>query len=121
MAAILRELAEPLEYKKRAAMITTKAEIEALLLQNKDFIRSLGVERIGVFGSFASGNQTGASDIDFMVVFAPGRKSFRSFMDLADFLEERAGRRIELLTPESLAEHVRGKIMAQVFYVPLAA
>lgn len=102
-------------------MIQTKLELNQFLNDHADEIRAFGVERLSVFGSFARGDQTAASDIDFMVVFAPGKKNFRNFMGLADFLEDQAGRRIELLTPESLAEHVRAKILAQVSYVPLAA
>ena len=102
-------------------MIETKAQLQEFLTANANKIRAFGVEQIGVFGSFARSEQDSQSDIDFMVVFSPGEKTFRHFMDLADFLEEHAGRRIELLTPESLAEHVRSKILAQVEYVQLAA
>lgn len=79
------------------------------------------MRQIGVFGSFARGDQTDASDIDFMVEFEPGRKTWANFMDLADFLEAHAGRRIELLTPQTLGDRVRDKILAQVEYVDLAA
>lgn len=99
-------------------MIQTKHELTQFLIDHADEIRAFGVERLGVFGSFARGDQTAASDIDFMVVFASGKKKFRSFMALADFLEESAGRRIELLTPESLNPRNRDQILAQVEYVP---
>lgn len=102
-------------------MIETKEQLREFLTANADKIRAFGVERIGVFGSFARGDQTPASDIDFMVVFQPGQKTWHHFSDLYDFLEEHAGRRVELLTPESLKERKRDRILAQVEYVPLAA
>lgn len=103
------------------AVIATKDQLQQFLREHAEEIQRFGVERIGVFGSFARGEQTVDSDIDFMVVFAPGRKSFRNFMDLADYLEEHVGRRIEVLTPEALTERSRDRILAQVEYVPFAA
>jgi predicted nucleotidyltransferase len=102
-------------------MIETRRDLERLLHTHTDAIRAFGVERIGVFGSFAREEQTPASDIDLMVVFAPGKKTYRNFIRLAYYLEDLAGRRIELLTPEALSEHIRDKVLRQVEYVPLAA
>lgn len=81
----------------------------------------MGVRRIGVFGSFARGDQTFASDVDLLVEFAAGRKTYRNFIDLAYFVQDHLGRRVELVTPEALSGHVREKILAQVEYVPFAA
>ncbi len=102
-------------------MIQTKEELKRFLIGHADAILAFGVERIGVFGSFSRGEQTNDSDIDFMVVFKPGQKTWDNFIHLAYFLEDHAGRRIELLTPESLRDQKREKILAQVEYVPLAA
>ena len=102
-------------------MIANKHELRRFLTSQAQVLRSYGVRQIGVFGSFARGDQTEASDIDFMVEFEPGRKTWANFMDLADFLESHAGRRIELLTPQALGDRVRDKILAQVEYVDLAA
>ncbi len=103
-------------------MIATKREFEALLNAHADRLRVFGVERIGVFGSFARDDQTAESDIDVMAVFHSGQETFRNFMDLADFLEEHTGRRIDLLTPHSLSPRVQSRILSQVEYVvPRAA
>lgn len=103
-------------------MITTKRELERFLIDHAEGIRAFGVERLGVFGSFARGDQTMDSDIDFMVEFQPGQKSFRNFMDLANYLEDHVGRRIELVTPEGLSDRAREKILAKVEYLlPVAA
>jgi predicted nucleotidyltransferase len=55
-----------------------------------------------VFGSFARGEPSDDSDVDILVEFEPGRKSFDNFLNLAEFLEELFGRKVDLLTPESL-------------------
>ncbi len=43
-------------------------------------------------------------------------KTFRSFMDLAFFLEDIFGRKVDLLTPEALSPHLGPKILAEVEY-----
>ncbi len=101
--------------------VDTRRELDELLNTHASRIREFGVEQIGVFGSFARGEQTDTSDIDLMVVFAPGKKTYRNFIDLAYFLEDNAGRRIELLTPEALSDRIRDRVLSQVDYVPLAA
>jgi predicted nucleotidyltransferase len=44
--------------------IPTKEEIMQHILTQRENIASLGVVRIGLFGSFARGEQTSSSDID---------------------------------------------------------
>lgn len=66
-------------------------------------IRAFGIDRISVFGSFARDTQIKpSSDIDLILDFAPGKKSFDNLVDLGDFLENLLGRKVELLTRESL-------------------
>lgn len=98
-------------------MIATKRELEALLKAHADRLRAYGIERIGVFGSFARGEQNADSDLDIMAVFRPGQETFRNFMDLADFLESQTGRRVDLLTPNSLSARLKDRILSQVEYV----
>jgi len=89
------------------------------VLQNEERrIRGLGVRRLGLFGSFRRGDQRPDSDVDLLVEFEPGRKTFDSFMDLAFFLESLLGRRVELVTPESLSPYIGPRILREVQYVP---
>ncbi|NLV45641.1 MAG: nucleotidyltransferase family protein [Candidatus Hydrogenedentes bacterium] len=102
-------------------MIGTKTDIVNTLRQHEEHLRSLGVARIGLFGSFLHGEQREDSDIDLLVEFVPGRKSFDTFMELSFFLDEVLERRIELVTPESLSPYLAPHILQEVEYVPLAA
>ena len=43
-----------------------------------------GVKRIGIFGSFARGEQTRKSDIDVIIEFIPGHETFKNFIHLVD-------------------------------------
>ena len=96
--------------------IRNKSELFDQLLKHKATLDQLGVKRCGVFGSFARGEQTNQSDVDMLVEFEPGSKSFDNFMQLAFFLEETLGRKVELLTPESLSPYIGPHILREVEY-----
>ena len=102
-------------------MIKTKQDILDVLDQNRSHLRALGVSRIGLFGSFLRGEQRLDSDIDLLVEFDPGQKTFDSFMELSFFLEEVLQHRIELVTVESLSPYIGPHILKEVEYVALAA
>jgi uncharacterized protein len=82
--------------------VRTKEDIFALLRQNGEQLRRFGVRRISLFGSFARGEPNDESDVDILVELEAGGKSFDNFLALAEFLEELFGRKVDLLTPESL-------------------
>lgn len=103
------------------AMIKTKQDILGLLDRNRSHLRALGVRKIGLFGSFLRGDQHPDSDIDLLVEFEPGEKTFDNFMELSFFLEEILRRRIELVTLESLSPHIGPHILEEVEYAGLAA
>jgi uncharacterized protein len=84
-------------------------------------LASLGVKSVGLFGSFVTGRQTAASDIDLLVEFAPAQHSFDNFMELSFFLEDLFGRRVELVTPEALSPHLGPHILREVERVSIAA
>jgi len=97
-------------------MIERKTDLFDLLARHQGQLREFGVRRWGVFGSFTTGNQNDRSDVDILVEFEKGKKSFDNFMHLASFLEETIGRKVELLTPESLSPHIGPYILREVEY-----
>jgi uncharacterized protein len=99
----------------------SKAEVVERLRNVSGRLTSLGVRSIGLFGSFVTGQPTPASDVDILVELDPGRRTFDGFMDLSFFLEELLGRRVELVTLESLSPHIGPHILREVEHVPLAA
>jgi len=101
--------------------INSKQEAFERLYRHRERLQAMGVSRLGVFGSFARGEAKAGSDIDLLVEFAPGRKSFDAFMELAFFLEEIMQRKVELVTVESLSPYLGPHILAEVEYVALAA
>ena len=55
--------------RKSRQMDITRDEILEKLEENGEAIRAFGVRRLGIFGSYARGEQKRASDIDFLVDF----------------------------------------------------
>lgn len=96
--------------------VNNKSELFSVLRSHEATLDRLGVKRFGVFGSFARGDQSTQSDIDMLVEFQPGKKSFDNFMELGFFLEDTLGRKVELLTPESLSPYIGPKILQEVEY-----
>ncbi len=93
---------------------TTKSDVLSRLRQQENRLRSLGVSRLGLFGSFAREEQVPASDVDVLVEFEPGRKSFDNFMRIAFLLEEVLERPVELVTTEALSPHLGPRILNEV-------
>lgn len=95
----------------------TKDEIFSLLQRQADSLRQLGVARLGLFGSFVRRQQTPESDIDLLVDFEEGQKTYDNFIRLSFFLEELFGRPVELLTNESLSPYIGPHVRREVEYV----
>jgi predicted nucleotidyltransferase len=96
--------------------VNDKAELFSALRQHQARLKQFGVKRCGVFGSFVRGMQSDQSDVDILVEFEPGKKSFDNFMGLAFFLEETTVRKVELVTPESLSPYIGPHILREVEY-----
>jgi predicted nucleotidyltransferase len=102
-------------------MIKTKQDILNVLDENRLHLRALGVRRIGLFGSFVRGEQRPDSDIDLLVEFETGRKTFDTFMELCFFLEDVLEHKIELVTVESLSPYFGFHILKEIEYASLVA
>ncbi|MEQ9398177.1 MAG: nucleotidyltransferase family protein [Longimicrobiales bacterium] len=84
-------------------------------------IRALGVERLALFGSVLRGEARPDSDVDILVGFVRGAKTYARFLALSDLLEERLGRRVEVVTLEALSPFLGPRILAEAWDVLRAA
>jgi predicted nucleotidyltransferase len=101
--------------------IESKHDILSILHANRDRLQALGVKRIGLFGSYVRGEQHSGSDVDLLVEFETGRKSFDAFIELAFWLEAIMQRKIELVTVESLSPYIGPYVMREVEFADIAA
>jgi hypothetical protein len=84
-----------------------------LLAASESEIRALGVARLALFGSVLRGDARPDSDVDLLVQFSPGAKTFDRFLALSELLEDRLGRRVELVTTEALSPFIGPRILAE--------
>ena len=103
-----------------SSVVQSKADTLDLLRIHRDEILSFGVSRLGLFGSFVREQQHTDSDVDLLVEFKPGRKTFDNFMHLSFFLEELLNRHVELVTIDALSPYLGPNILKEVEYVNLS-
>jgi len=77
---------------------------------------ALGARRIGVFGSFARGEERGDSDVDVYVEFNEAQRTYDNFFALHERLENLLARRVDLVTDKSLTETKARLILPTVRY-----
>ena len=81
----------------------TVDEIIKILKTQEELLRErYGVVKIGIFGSFARDEQTEVSDVDILVEFE--KPIGLRFFELADYLEEIFGVKVDLFTPNALKQ-----------------
>ena len=100
--------------------VQSKNEVIERLRRLGPELRALGVKRLGLFGSFYHDEASSDSDVDILVEFIPAQKTFDNFLQLAERLEAELGRRVELVTRESLSPYLGPRILAATEYVPLS-
>jgi predicted nucleotidyltransferase len=99
-------------------MTPAATQILQALTRHRDSIRAFGARRLGLFGSQARGEATEVSDLDFLVEFEPGTKTFDNYMDLKEFLENLFGRPVDLVVSEVIKPRLREAILRETIYAP---
>ena len=100
--------------------VLTADGILGALAEHRERIRSPGIRRIGVFGSFARGEEREESDIDILIEFEEGGRSFDTYMGLKFFLEDLFGRRVDLVDRDAIKPVLAPHILGSVRYLPEA-
>jgi predicted nucleotidyltransferase len=103
-----------------AKRINESEEVKEILRRELPKLKTeFGVKRIGLFGSFSCGKQKQASDVDLLIEFE--KPIGFKFMLLAEYLEKKLGRKVDILTQAGV-ESIRIKpiaksILSSVVYV----
>ena len=98
-------------------MVSNKQQILSLIADNKQAFGTLGAKKVGLFGSFVRGDQTGSSDVDLLVEFVQGQKSYRNLLGTAELAEGLVGRRVEIVTAGSVSPFIAPYIEKEIEYV----
>ena len=99
--------------------VQSKDQVFERVRSHQSALKQFGAARLGLFGSFVRGEQTEQSDVDFIVEFQEGKKTFRNFINMVYYLEKLMGREVELLTWEGMAAFVKREAEKEIEYAPI--
>ncbi len=89
----------------------------SLLKEHESIVmKRFGVKKIGIFGSFARNESNADSDVDVLVEFEAGKKTFDNFMELKFYLEDVFGRKVDLVIETSIKPQIKDNIMRDAVY-----
>ena len=81
-----------------------------------DLKKRFKVTEIGVFGSYTRGDQKRGSDIDILVEFENGYKTFDNYMKLKFYLERILKSKIDLVVKAAIRAELKHRILSEVNY-----
>jgi uncharacterized protein len=89
----------------------TRDDILATIRANEAELRKFQVTELALFGSFARGEETDASDIDFLVEFE--EKTFDNYLNTKHLLETLFGRKVDLGSKSNIKPRLRERILSE--------
>ena len=96
-------------------MLTSKLIMEKIE-KNSQIIKQYGIRKIGLFGSYVKNEQKAKSDIDILVEFEKGEKTFDHYMDLKFYLEDLFKVKVDLIISDKIKPDLRPNILGSVNY-----
>ena len=96
-----------------------KKKEEILKILNAELFylnQTYGVKNIVLFGSYSRGKERPDSDLDLLIEFERPIGFFK-FIELEDYLTEKLGIKVELVTKDALKPLLRPQIMKDIIYV----
>lgn len=92
-------------------------DVLSLIKKHEPEIKSrFGVATIGVFGSFVRGEERPDSDVDVLVTFCRGKKTYDNYINCKFYLEDLFGRRVDLVMRGAIKKQLRPYILGEVVY-----
>jgi predicted nucleotidyltransferase len=99
-------------------MIGNQEDIQTILQKQKNYLtEKFGVIEIAIFGSYARGNQREDSDIDIMVDFKEGYKTFDNYTDLKFYLEELLDKKVDLVIKSTVKSRIKSFIIEETIFI----
>lgn len=96
----------------------TRDQILAFLSQNKIMFRErYNIIRIGLFGSYARGDQNLKSDIDLLVEFKENTQDLYDLkLKLKDFFKENLGIEVDICREKYIKPRIKNSILKETVY-----
>ena len=98
--------------------MTTRDQILTFITQNKKLFREkYHITRIGLFGSYARGDQKASSDIDLLVEFEENTQDLYDLkVQLKDFFKNKFGIEIDICREKYIKPRVKNTILKETVY-----
>ena len=97
--------------------LKTLIEIQTILAEIKTELQEkYHINSIGIFGSYARGEQNSASDVDILVEYTK-KPSLIGLVELQDYLSDRLQMKVDLVTKDGLKSKIKENILAEVIYL----
>ena len=82
----------------------------------KHLLKFYKVKSIAVFGSYAEGEPSAGSDVDFLVEFEKGADLLDQ-VGLKNDLEKLIKKQVDVATPRGLSRYIREKVLRDAVYI----
>ncbi len=99
---------------EQSTLVWTADTILDFLAAHRRELRSMGVVKIGVFGSYVRGEQKPGSDLDLL--FARENLTWRRWMTVWNFLEDNLNYAVDLVPKEDLRPELHPYVLPEVRY-----
>lgn len=99
-------------------IMRTRDQILTFLTQNKKlFLDKYHIIRIGIFGSYARGDQNSKSDIDLLVEFENNTEDlFELKSELKDFIRAKLGIEVDICREKYIKPRIKKSILNETIY-----
>jgi predicted nucleotidyltransferase len=97
----------------------TKQDILNFLRDNKEYLlKHFQLTKVGIFGSFARGEERADSDIDLLIERAPDAQNiFNSDWDLRELLKKQFNRGVDICEEKYIKSYFKKYILQDAIYI----
>jgi len=89
---------------------------QVLSLQKQSLCEIYQITEIGIFGSYARGEQTQLSDIDILVDYETA-PTFMMLVELRDYLSQLFGLKVDIVTKNGLKPRICDRVLSDAIYI----
>ncbi|KKS82987.1 MAG: Nucleotidyltransferase [Candidatus Gottesmanbacteria bacterium GW2011_GWA1_43_11] len=102
---------------KSAENKLTLKKIRDIISKEKGVLsRKFGVTKLGIFGSYVFGDYKNDSDVDILVEYNK-KLSLFDFVDAEEYLSKKIGKKVDLVSKNSLKKYIKSDILGSAIYV----
>lgn len=96
----------------------TADSILSFLEAQRETLRAMGVQKIGLFGSYVRGEQQVGSDVDFLLTL--DNWTWKRWCRVWDFLEDNLELTVDLVPEKDLREELQASVLTEVRYAKIS-